>query len=219
VNLQIVRPAGGLVNHLGLSESALDIAPPELQAVLMPVLEDRIKQVFAADGPAAFAMLKTDAAVHEAGHCAVASTEGMTVKRASIFEAPVSDAAAAIYGTVWAGRTVYSGRRWRIDADSDPIQDLRCARTMVAGLGAEHVCGIARAGSSLDELIMAQIMVDMAAKKFGVTGPELWGKTWLGTVEICWRNRKTIEAVADRLMKTGSITGTPLRRLLDGVEP
>jgi hypothetical protein len=186
--------------------------------VLTAFLEDRVKEIFAAEGLAAFEMPREAAAFHEAGHCVVGAHEKFRIKRAVIFKAAPSAAATALFGEdVWAGRT--SGlKTWTVSPRTAPFEDLKHARMTIAGQAAESVAGVARSASSLDEIIIAQAMVDAAAKKLGVGGEQLWRDVWRQTAAICHQNRRIVGVIADRLLRLGSITGNPLRRLLAEVE-
>jgi hypothetical protein len=217
---QIIPPNKRLVNHLaGLSGSAFDFfTNGEGRAAAMGLLEQRITEILETEGVSAFAMPRDAAAFHEAGHAVVSKYEAMPVKRVAIFQASVSDTAATLFGAAWAGRTSGS-KKWSIGPDTSPIEDLKHSRIMLAGLASEVLFGAARSGSSLDELITAQLATAMVAQKLGVGGEQLWPKVWQQTAEICFHNRKVIDAIAERLLRCGSITGNALRQLLDDVEP
>ena len=182
----------------------------------MQLLEQRITEILKAEGPAAFALPREAAACHEAGHAAVSKYEGVPVKRVAIFQVPLSGTATSLFGAAWAGRTS-GGKKWSIGPDTSPIEDLKHIRIMLAGLASEILFGVARSGSSLDELITAQLATATAVQKLGVEGEQLWLKVLAQTTAICRDNRKVIDAIAERLLRCGSITGGALRDLLHDV--
>jgi hypothetical protein len=205
-------PCVGANVHCATS-SALDFFCGDDRAAAMALLEHRVKEILAAEGASAFAMPADAAAAHEGGHAVVMRHEGLAVRRVEIFKAPITGPATSVFGTAWAGNT--SGKKWAVDDTTNFADDLRRARVVIGGLAAEAVWGVARSGSSLDEIITAQAIVVTAATKLGVGGEELWPKVWMQALEICHRNRSVIAAVAERLMHCGSVTGGALRDLLD----
>jgi hypothetical protein len=153
------------------------------------------------------------AAIHEASHCVVAAREGHVMKSARIFQSPLGG---------WIGDFELDRAGGFMSAE-DP-KFLAELRIMLAGRRGELLCFgnkfCLRAG--LDELAWALVMI-MPMLTVQADGDEKWthelyGPTWETTLaevdETLLAHISVIDAIADRLIRAGSLAGPELTQLV-----
>jgi len=167
-------------------------------------------------GLRAFEMPKRAAAIHEAGHVAINSVLGVRTGNALI------DYITRDGKLYWVGFTDAPQLAF-VDAPVSPVgfdAVLNRSRTTYAGIAAELLFAgdDRREGSSLDEIIMSQLLAEHAAVQIGIDAPTLWRDevaSWCNTQ--LHRNRKAHSEIADTLMKRGRLKGKVLRELCDKI--
>ena len=96
------------------------------------------------------------------------------------------------------------------------------SRITYAGLAAELLFASVdrREGSSLDEIIMSQLLAERAASLVGTSAPTLWRDEVADWCNIHLRcNREAHSDIADALMNCGRLKGKVLRDLCAKVTP
>jgi hypothetical protein len=168
-------------------------------------------------GPRAFEMPKRAAAIHEAGHAIVMAILGVRITNISI------DHISRDGKLHWGGNTEAPDLAF-VDTPTCPVRFdnlLDRSRIVYAGLAAELLFAgdDRREGSSLDEIIMSQILAERAASLVGASAPDLWRDQvahWCNIQLI--RNRKAHADIADALMSPGRLKGKVLRELCAKVQ-
>jgi hypothetical protein len=169
-------------------------------------------------GPRAFEMPKRAAAIHEAGHVVINSALGVRTTSVSI------DHLTKNGKLFWIGITNAPGLAF-VDTPATPVsfdEILARSRITYAGLGAEILFAgeDRREGSSLDEILMSQILADCAASLVGLDAPRLWRRqvaAWC--MNHLFRNRKVHAGIAAALMERKRLRGKALRELCQKVKP
>ena len=185
--------------------------PPELLAAI----ETAVRNVVGQHGPNAFAMPQEAAIAPEVGHAIVATHEGLGIKSISIFSR----------GRLWGGWCVCDGPAWTTGPDTSAANDFSAARLIIAGLAGEAICGLDRAGSSLDELALSQLVGLNAATKladpnlsgedYNTYAQRLWHEQVWGVVITILRNhREPFQRLAGLLQERKEVKGGTLRRVL-----
>jgi hypothetical protein len=177
------------------------------------VMADIQLMALAIDGPRAFDCPKSSAAFHEAAHCLVSFLQRTTPSRASIW--PIKE----LGRTQWIGRT-YGLAKWRVDQRSAPEQDLRQAHSQLAGVVSEALFDSDyRAGSSTDEITIAQGIVLAAAVKLVRDEQQLWSETLAFVACQLKANAAIVCRIAEILQCRGSISRRPLQRIMRKMGP
>lgn len=163
-------------------------------------------------GPEAFEMPKSAAALHEAGHAVINAVLG--VRTTSVLIDPISKGG-KLY---WGGYTDAPELAFADTPSSRVSFDrlLNRARIVYAGLAAELLFAgdDKREGSSIDELMMSQILAEQAALLVGANAERLWRDevaNWCH-IQLC-RNRDAHAEMAAALLKRGRLKGKLLREL------
>ncbi len=166
---------------------------------------------------------KREAALHEAGHAVFCTAIGIEINSVSIFriDDKTHQAAAAAFAVeegFWGGAT-YAPLTWRSDPCTSPGEDLLCASNWLAGWCGEwaHNLNAMRIGSSLDEIVLAQMAVSNAARKTGEAQEVLFAEQLAAVVGVLRANRAPHENLAARLMRKSTIGPNALKQLLQGV--
>jgi hypothetical protein len=167
--LAAAQTAPDLVPHGAAVEGGLPNIMGTHAPLIRRMMGTLVEKVHALGGMDAFDCPKTSAAVHEAGHCVSHACEGFIPTRAAIWSIR------RLGRTQWIGMT-YGTPPWRIDDRTSAEADMREARCLMAGVVAEALFEPDfRAGSSLDEVVLAFSVVQSAAVKTGRTpGEQLW---------------------------------------------
>lgn len=163
-------------------------------------------------GLRAFEMPKRAAAIHEAGHVVAMSVMGVRVAGVLI------DHATRNGKLHWGGNTEAPELAFA-DTPASPIGFdtlLDRSRIVYAGLAAELLFAgeDKREGSSLDEIIMSQLLAERAASLAGANAERLWCDdvaTWCH-VQL-YRNRAAHAEIAATLLKRGRLKRKLLREL------
>lgn len=138
---------------------------PDIQRWYSAAYEEAWQEAFAAQGWAAFRQDKDSTATHEAGHVVIVHLEGYAITSARIWTTPGK------IPTEWVGLTEWdSGPVSPLTPRTEPQILLRVAKMVMAGYMAEHVLESenVRAGSSLDEKLIAKALVSFASRVRGV---------------------------------------------------
>jgi hypothetical protein len=169
-------------------------------------------------GPRVFEMPKRAAAIHEAGHVVI--NEVLGVRTTSV----VIDHLTRDGKLFWIGITDAPELAF-VDTPATSVgfdDILARSRITYAGLAAELLFAgeDRREGSSLDEILMSQILADRAASLAGLDAPRLWREevaAWC--MNQLYRNRKAHAEIAGALMERKRLKGKALRDLCQKVKP
>lgn len=169
-------------------------------------------------GPRAFEMPKRAAAIHEAGHVIVNSVLGVRTTSVHIEHLMKSGK------LFWIGITNAPEMAF-VETPAAPVgfdKILARSRMTYAGLAAELLFAGAdrREGSSLDEIVMSQILAEQAAMLAGLDAERLWRDEVAAWCNIqLYRNRKAHAEIASALMQHKRLKGRALRELCAKVHP
>jgi hypothetical protein len=169
-------------------------------------------------GLRAFEMPKRAAAIHEAGHVVINSVLG--VRTTNVLIDPITRGGKLF----WIGMT-NAPKLAFVDTPATPVgfdEILARSRITYAGLAAEMLFAgeDRREGSSLDEIIMSQLLAEHAALLIGIDAPRLWREevaVWCANQ--LHHNRNAHAEIAAALMKRGRLKGKVLRDLCAKVLP
>jgi hypothetical protein len=194
--------------------------PPQLVAAI----EGAAYRAFSRHGRSAFEAPRNAAIAHEVGHAIVGAHEGFTIRAVAVFSRSVPS-----LGLVWGGRCLEAGGTWTTGPDSSADEDLRRARFIIAGLAGEAITGHDRPGSSLDELVLSQVVgLNVAAKRddpnqsdaeYSAYAERLWHEqVWGVAIAILHGNREAFLQVAEHLHQHEQVHGGKLRKALAAVK-
>ena len=127
----------------------------------------------------------------------------------------------------WGGWCRADGQEWTTGPDSSAEADLSRARIVVAGLAGEAVTGKDKPGSSLDELVLSQVIAHNAAAKLADPSlsdaayddftERLWHeRVWGVTIKILLANRGPFQQLAEHLHRRKKSRVTSCRRRSPG---
>jgi hypothetical protein len=204
-------------------DQLLSNLPKGVPPGVIAAIENATHKAFNSHGLSAFEMSREAAIAHEVGHTIVATAEGATIQSVRIFSRSMP-----LFGNVWGGWCQDDGQEWTTGPDSSAESDLSRARIIVAGLAGEAVVCTDKPGSSLDELVLSQVIGHNAAAKLAdpnLSGAayddftkQLWHeRVWGVTIAILLANRDLFNQLAEHLHYKGKINGGKLRALLAGV--
>jgi hypothetical protein len=205
------------------SASVLDEADmPAFNAALDEMTANAIEH----SGIEAMLSSRREAALHEAGHAVFYAAMGIEVASVSIyrFSDPRHVAMETSFGVAdgfWGG-AIYALRPWNWGSCAPPEENLLSARDLIAGWCGEWAHdprGLrgARRGSSLDEILLAQMALGHAARKTGVDPGVLLAEQIGAVVGTLRANRAAHEALAARLMRKSTIGPDALERFLKDI--
>jgi hypothetical protein len=169
-------------------------------------------------GLRAFEMPKRAAAIHEAGHVVINSVLG--VRTTNVLIDPITRGGKLF----WIGYTDAPKLAF-VDSPASPVgfdDILARSRITYAGIAAELLFASEdrREASSLDEILMSQILAEHAASLAGLRAPRLWRDevaAWC-TNQLC-RNAKAHAGIAAALMERKRLKGKALRDLCQKIKP
>jgi len=178
------------------------------------MLEQQVKLAFEVQGFDAFKSTRAEAAIHEAGHAVNFAATGQRVTECTISLEHLG----AHRG--WAGLTT-GGDAWRIDQMTPVTEMLSIARNQLAGVTAERFAlgRKARHGSSLDEVVFAQIIISRAATRLKTDGEALYHKQSEILVRVFEENRLVLDELAATLKTQKRLSGRRLDAILCRVQP
>jgi hypothetical protein len=170
---------------------------------------DLAKAAFAQQGMRAFENTKRATAIHEAGHVVIAIMSGRTVERVWIKRRRVGDA------KFWIGRTL-DGFSYGTTPDSPVEADVAAARSLIAGVLAEWLFDRDdfRRGSSLNEVISFQVIVDSISNKTGEAFEIITQEIARSVFADLDRHRHEVEAIAAALMARGELKTASLMQVI-----
>lgn len=165
-------------------------------------------------GLSAFDCTRMAAAIHEAGHCIIHRMHGVAVTECMIEMTHYEGK------EVWLGKTEVGGGMWNSTPDSDPYDDLDCAASTFAGVCAEMVFYVGyKLGSSLDEVVLFQMLCAIAADKLGLD-PHHMVTFMHDNVELMLKHNRAAHAdITRKLLEQESLGAARLAEILDGVVP
>jgi hypothetical protein len=182
---------------------------PGIGTLVRDMLEDKVSEVFARPGSAAFDNSKGAAAIHDAGHVIVYMVQGVCVEHAHI----------EAHGSGWFGYTKGRDAAFLIKNDEGETAELYLhqARVLIAGVQAEEMFDPDfRCGSSLDEVVMSQVLAVRAA---GLTGQRpsdqdrYWERmVWQPIGVVLHHYRQVHHEIGHHLFAHGSVSRAPLTR-------
>jgi hypothetical protein len=192
-------------------------ATPEALAHLNSCLESAVSEIFGKRGLRGFQSRRSDAARHEIGHAVVACHDGREIKSIEIFGDTIEDI------EMWGGWIEVEAEPSKQKApDHDTILKRVCH--IYAGFCAEHYIanpdGTPAAGSSIDEIITAQIITSNLSQ-----GPDFndFESEWIlnacghRDLEIMLSNADVIEELLTELDKTQKLEGARLKEIMEGI--
>jgi hypothetical protein len=186
-------------------------APGGASARLARMMEATQAHAFALQGPRAFHCPKPSAAFHEAGHAVFYAKSGVVPSKITIWPILVSGQ------QQWIGKT-YCTPGHRVDVTTSAESYLRNAQEWISGVTAECLFHREyRAGSSLDEIVLAIAAVGSAALKMQTDAELLWFETLAAVATILKANEDTVRKIADELMRKWTIKSRRLACLLRGI--
>jgi hypothetical protein len=197
---------------------------PDLKAAIVVSVETEAERLIATEGRAPFALPRSAAAAHEAGHAIVGAAAGDQISRVEIWRERKYERLSGL--AAWAGYTHYTtdGQSgWTItpDTPSDAMQ--RQIWRLLAGVVGEGVLDPAHylAGSSLDEVAISQVVAAALHEQLGLPGDpeETWRASWGWTVAIIRHNEAVARELAEKLHLMTSLQGRPLAAILARVRP
>ena len=179
-------------------------------ARLAAMMDAAIAHALALQGPRAFECPKSSAAIHEAGHAVFYAQSGILPSKIAIWPTVV------LGEQRWIGRT-YGVPLYQIDGATSAKNDLKVAQELMSGVGAECLFDPEyRAGSSLDEIVLAFVAVGAAAFKVQCDAEMLWFETLNEVATILKADEEIVRQIAAELMQKGVCKGGLLKRLLRG---
>jgi hypothetical protein len=186
-------------------------APGGVAARLARMMEATQAHAFALQGPRALHCPKPSAAIHESGHAVFYAQSGIVPSKIAIWPTIVAGEQR------WIGKT-YGLPRYRIDVTTSAEIDLRTVQEWISGVTAECLFDPEyRAGSSLDEIVLAFAAVGSAALKMQTDVELLWFETLAEVATILKANETIVRRIVDELMRKGTIKSRRLAYLLRGI--
>ena len=206
----VVRLVGPIPDHVNLSGcdqvtlAGITIGYPGIGEQLRGDLERECARILGLHGPAAFVCTKHAAAIHEAGHVVLLAVDGLELDYAFIRQTAAG----------WTGMTMPKNGSWRLTSDTSPAELIRRSGHLLAGVAAEELFDADfRAGSSLDEVLVSQLLAALAAD--GADGRELWEQQVRGPVmrRLVERQRSLVD-IAEYLLEHGRLDNADVGHLM-----
>lgn len=205
-------------------DQLLSNLPKGVPPGVIAAIENATHKAFNSHGVPAFAMSREAAIAHEVGHTIVATAEGQVIQSVCIFFRSMPPP----FEKAWGGWCRADGQEWTTGPDSSAEADLSRARIVVAGLAGEAVTGKDKPGSSLDELVLSQVIAHNAAVKLADPSlsdaayddftERLWHeRVWGVTIKILLANRGPFQQLAEHLHRKEKIKGDKLQAALAGI--
>jgi hypothetical protein len=168
------------------------------------------------DGEKALLSSKREAARHEAGHAVVDAALGDDVVQISIFRV----GGVGESQDCWCGR-IRGSKRWRCGPETPPENDLRWAQHLISGWVGEWYDApeLARASSSVDEVVSARMISATAAQKLGEDPDLMFFEQLAATQRILQENQAAHHALVQRLIRKHTLGCDAAKRFLKAIAP
>ena len=198
---------------------------PAMRLAIGETALEQFERLMAIEGLAAFEQPRSAAAAHESGHAVVGHLLGDKILRVEITR---NRAIERLLGMpAWTGfcHTRERGRSkgWRVDPDTSAEELRGRIARLEAGAVAEAVLDPRgfRAGSSLDERVVSQVIAIELHERLGRTGhpQETWHEVSDWTAAVIRHNETPACALMGKLERLGSVQGAPLAAILRQVRP
>jgi hypothetical protein len=189
--------------------AGIKLQSPGVGRDVRDAIGSRVRHALETEGPRAFETPRSAAAIHEAGHIAWHLTQGRRIKRAWI--EPTL--------TGWIGMTEIHGKGWNVTLETQTataIADhLEVARHLLAGVTAERLFEKDfRAGSSIDEIVMSQLVGAHAATLEDQEAGPYWLQQVAAVVETTLRQHRTrVLALGMHLFTYGALNNESAERI------
>jgi hypothetical protein len=185
--------------------AGVTMAAPGIGGAVRELYRKEIIRIVREHGWSSFESTKHGAAIHEAGHVVVSTMIGDRPKCAWIRK--LTDG--------WDGMTetrngaFYEAPGVRVDSGTK----INKARSLIAGFAAEKIFDADfREGSSIDEIIMSQAIIELVARESGIDAREEWNRNvWNWTLAVLFLNRDVLSEIAAYLYDHHRIDSKPLR--------
>jgi hypothetical protein len=176
-------------------------------------LQLAISNVLTSKGPRAFDATQSAAAYHEAGHAVLYALAGIPVQQVWIKEIKREGV------LTWIGEC-QADVTWQISAETPPSRDLLFAKITMAGWCAESVFvpGDKRAGSSLDEGVLAGAVCASVAAKTGRAQAHVLSEAIESVMMTLDVHRNPVQSIAMALIRCRKLHGPQLTRRLPTAE-
>ncbi len=187
--------------------AGITLGLPNIGTIVRRMLEDEHARVLAQYGPAAFECPRHAAAIHEAGHVVLYAIQGVVVDHTRIERTPSG----------WIGFTSAPDCAFRIEHGVGESLELYLnrARQLAAGVIAEELFDRDfRRGSSLDEVVMSQVLAVKASLLAGAAdeGRYWQQEVWRATGIVLQRHRQAVMEIAHDLHDCERLSGAALAR-------
>jgi hypothetical protein len=183
----------------------VDMPDPQQRAWLTGQLQQIINQVYNAGGLHAFEATERTAAYHEAGHAVLYALAGIPVQQVWIKGVKINGS------LTWVGECV-AEIFWQVSRDSAVAQDLLFARILLAGWLSEYLFVVEdlRAGSSIDEVLLASTICATAAHKAGCAHDDMFYEVVDGAIKALRVYERHVRRIAGALIRCRRLCGTRL---------
>jgi hypothetical protein len=190
----------------------LGIADLQQKALLHAYLQQAVRQAFAEGGHSAFAASERVTAYHEAGHAVLYALAGIALKQVWI-KCVKTDGAATWIGECEADVS------WQINEHTLPTEDLRIAEIVLAGWLSEWMFtpDELRAGSSLDEAVLAGVICSGVAHKIGSRPADVLTTAMDGVIASLRAHQVDVQMIPAALMRCRRLSGPQLTSRLPKV--
>jgi hypothetical protein len=201
---------------------AIQNASPAMRQHFIDTAIRTVTHLTASEGVNAFISPRREAAAHEAGHCIIFAADGVDVLFTRVWPATPSPRVRRVFkrkrGLFWVGWTETAGLPKIADQHSAVADDLRYVRTLLAGQCGEALDrGGARSGSSLDEIILAQMICQTVASKTGGDAEAIYVRQRQIVVDTLAVFRAEHRQITKALMRQQRLDGGELKQLIRSV--
>jgi hypothetical protein len=202
------KHAGTGTFHLGDMTLAVEAREPVKQQ-----WQELTRRACLIQGDRAFDDPKSSAVVHEAGHAVLYAHHGVVVRYLKIWEGKKG-----MRGH-WVGRAKTDKYPWSVGPDASPEVNFKHACIQIAGRVAEELFDTEnlRLGSSLDEIIQAQIIAGSIAQKTQENPARVFQSIDANTRNILKVNEDVVREIARRLDRDHVVRRDALGVILGGV--
>jgi hypothetical protein len=183
--------------------SSLEMMPPDDGARVNKLMREMREDAFKKLGEAAFYCPRDETAIHEAGHAVVAYVEGCVLDKIALAKKLV------LGREQWEGLTEHvsgiglkEGESFTLTPDTPIREHIKYFRNTIAGRMAEHVFvkDRGRAGSSIDEIILAKGTASNIGRLTGVDAKEVFDRETDAVESILRAHEPAVRAISAYLM-------------------